>query len=75
MDVYVYTSKVEEDFPRQRKVKKKNNNSGTRKHYKIENQGPAQWHSGEVCTLHFSGLGFTGSDPGVDLPTVHQEML
>ena len=26
--------------------------------------GPAWWHSGQVCALGFSSLGFTGSDPG-----------
>ena len=29
----------------------------------IMTRGPAQRHSGEVCTLYFGGSGFRGSDP------------
>ena len=44
--------------------------------YKIEKDGrPAHWHSGWVHVLHFSILGFAGSDPSTDLHTAHRTTL
>ena len=38
-------------------------------------EGPAQWHSGQVRALRFGGPGFTGLNPRHGPSTAHQTTL